>query len=82
MSPDLPVIGTKASNDMTTGSFHADKLKSLKKQVYKERDAREAQGKGDRWSEMQELNVPELIQIWLDSALRCYLNILMMIEGD
>ena len=58
--PDLPVIGTKASIDMTTGSFYADKLMNVKKQAYKERDAREAQGKGDRWSEMQEFNAPEV----------------------
>ena len=45
---------------MTTGSFYADKLMNVKKQAYKERDAREAQGKGDRWSEMQEFNAPEV----------------------
>jgi len=32
--PDLPVIGTKASIDMTTGSFYADKLMNVKKQAY------------------------------------------------
>ena len=57
--PDLPVIGTKASIDVTTGSFYADKLRTVKKQAYEE-DAREAQRKGDRWSEMQEFNAPEV----------------------
>ena len=56
----MPVVGTKASIDVTTGSFYAGKLMNVKKQAYKERDAREAQGKGDRWSKMQEYNAPEV----------------------
>lgn len=31
-----------------------------KAKPYEERDAREAEGKGDRWSEMQEANAPEI----------------------
>ena len=58
--PDLPIIGTKASIDMKPGSYYAEQVMNLKKKVYKERKAREVEGKGDRLSEMQELNAPEI----------------------
>jgi hypothetical protein len=58
--PDLPVFGAKASIDLTPGSFYADKLMNVKKQAYKERDARETHIQSERWSEMQEFIAPEV----------------------
>ena len=72
--PDLPIIGTKASIDMKKGNYYAEKVMNVKTKAYKEREAREAEGKGD--------GHVKSIPIWLDLTSKCCSNILMMMEDD
>ena len=58
--PDLPVLGTKAEIDLTKGSCYAGRIQELKLKAHKERDARELEGLGDRWSEQQQFTAPKI----------------------
>ena len=59
-TPDLPVLGTKDDIDLTKGSSYAGRIQELKLKGHEERDARELEGIGDRWSEQQQLTAPKI----------------------
>ena len=58
--PDLPVLGTKAEIDLTKGSCCAGRIQEPKLKAHEERDARELEGLGDRWSEQQQFTAPKI----------------------
>lgn len=45
---------------MRYGSAYAEKMFQLQDTSYKEREHREAKAVGDEWSEMQEVNMPDI----------------------
>jgi hypothetical protein len=54
-------LGTKAEIDLTKGSCYAGgRIQELKLKAHKERDARELEGLGDRWSEQQQFTAPKI----------------------
>ena len=58
--PEMQSLGTKSELDMTMKSRDENNLAEFKKKAYAERDRREADGVGDRWSEMQRSVMPEI----------------------
>jgi hypothetical protein len=57
---ELPVLSTKADVDITNTSCYAGRVMELKSNAYREQDTRETWGQGDRYSEMQEFNQPNI----------------------
>ena len=58
--PELPAIGTTADYDMSATSAYATKFAQMTTKARKERDDREKAGEGDRYSEMQQFNQPQI----------------------
>jgi hypothetical protein len=50
---------------MREGSDYAEKMFQLQDKSYKEREHREAKGVGDKWSEMQDVNMPDIDSLFV-----------------
>jgi hypothetical protein len=62
--PEMPSLGTKSEIALSMESKNESKLAEFKVKAYAERDKREADGIGNRWSEMQRSVMP-----YIDSTL-------------
>ena len=78
--PDLPVLGTKANIDLTKGSHYASRIQGVTKNAYNKRDVRESEGNGDKLSEVQEFNAPEINSAFVGFNIEMYFE-LSDIEG-
>ncbi len=58
--PEMPSLGTKSEIMLSMESKNESKLAEFKVKVYAERDKQEADGNGDRWSEMQKSVMPDI----------------------
>jgi len=58
--PDMPSLGTKSEIALSMESKNESKLAEFKEKAYSERDKREEDGIGDRWSEMQRSVMPDI----------------------
>ncbi len=58
--PEMPSLGTKSKIALSMESKNESKLAEFKVKAYAERDKREADRIGDRWSEMQRSVMPDI----------------------
>ena len=58
--PEMPSLGTKSEIALSMESKNESKLAEFKVKAYAERDKQEADGIGDRWSEMQRSVMPDI----------------------
>jgi hypothetical protein len=58
--PEMQSLGTKSKLAMNVKSRDENNLAEFKVKTYAERDRREADGVGDRWSEMQRSVMPDI----------------------
>jgi hypothetical protein len=58
--PEMQPLGTKSELAMNMKSRDVNNLAKFKRKAYVERDRREANGDGDRWSEMQRSVMPDI----------------------
>jgi hypothetical protein len=56
----MPSLGTKSEIALSMESKNESKLAEFKEKAYSERDKREEDGIGDRWSEMQRSVMPDI----------------------
>jgi hypothetical protein len=62
---EMPSLGTKSEIALSMESKNDSKLAEFKLKAYAKRDKREADGIGDRWSEMQRSVMPDIDSTFL-----------------
>ena len=60
---------------MAKGSCYAGRTQEIKSKAHAERDARELEGSGDRWSEQQQFTAPKIDSSLIDWAIEMYFEL-------
>ena len=79
--PELPSLGTISDLALVYKTASEEKIASFKEKSNKERDSREADGKGDKWSERQQSTKPDIDETFVGFKIEMLFTFPNAIDG-